>query len=306
MSDGPRICDYGDSTYRQDFWEGQGRGYEDAVERRVLSRLLPRSGRRLLEIGAGFGRITGEYRMFQQVVLLDYSLEQLQYARSRYGDDGFLYVAADAYRMPFQRCAFDAATMIRVIHHFEKAPAALAQIHRVLADSGAFILEYANKRNLKAILRHLLGSNDWNPFTLAPVEFVELNFNFHPDYMVEQVTANGFSLRRTVPVSWLRLGVLKRALPTAVLALGDRALQQTGWTVSPSIFLDLQLQKSDSPPLIESDDPLDLLRCPVTGSSLSWNGETLLSQNGLRWAISDGVFDFRNPLNSARVSARRR
>ena len=103
MNDGHRICDYGDSSYRQDFWEGRGRGYEDAVERRALARLLPRSGRRLLEIGAGFGRLTSEYRMFSQVVLLDYSLEQLQYARRRYGDDGFMYVAADAYRMPFQR-----------------------------------------------------------------------------------------------------------------------------------------------------------------------------------------------------------
>ena len=92
---------------RQDFWEGKGRDYEDAVERRVLAKLLPSSGHRLLEIGAGFGRVTGEYQMFRYVVLLDYSLEQLQYARSRYGDDGFLYVAADAYQMPFQSGVFD-------------------------------------------------------------------------------------------------------------------------------------------------------------------------------------------------------
>ena len=296
MSDGPRICDYGDSTYRQDFWEGQGRGYEDAVERRVLASLLPRSGRRLLEIGAGFGRITDEYQMFQQVVLLDYSLEQLQYARGRYGDAGFLYVAADAYRMPFQSSVFDAATMIRVIHHFEDVPAVLGQIREVLADSSAFVLEFANKRNLKVILRHILGVNQWNPFTLAPVEFVELNFNFHPEYMAELVAASGFSRRRTVPVSWLRLGALKRALPAALLTLGDRALQKTGWTISPSIFLELRLEKPATPPLLDSDDPLDILRCPVTGSSLSRNGEALMSRSGLRWAIRDGVFDFREPL----------
>ena len=296
MNDSPRICDYGDSTYRQDFWEGQGRGYEDAVERRVLANLLPRSGRRLLEIGAGFGRITREYHMFQQVVLLDYSLKQLQYARGRYGDDGFLYVAADAYQMPFQPCAFEAATMIRVIHHFENVPAVLAQISDVLADSGAFVLEYANKRNLKAMLRHILSINQWNPFTPEPVEFVELNFNFHPDYMLEQVTGCGFALRRTVPVSWFRLGLLKRTLPTALLTLGDRALQQTGWTISPSIFLDLRLEKAERAPLVASDDPLDLLRCPLTGSSLSRSDESLVNQLGLRWAIRDGVYDFRKPL----------
>ena len=297
MSQRPRICDYGDSTYRQDFWEGQGRGYEDAVERRALRDLLPASGRRLLEIGAGFGRITSEYQMFRQVVLLDYSLTQLQYARGRYGDDGFLYVAADAYRMPFLSSAFDAATMIRVIHHFENVLAVLGQIRRVLAPSAEFILEYANKRNLKAILRHLLWTNDWNPFTREPVEFVELNFNFHPDYMLQQVAEAGFSLRRTVPVSWLRLGLLKRALPSALLAQADRALQQTGWSISPSIFLGLRLDKPGAAPLPDSDDPLDILRCPVTGSFLSWSGEGLMSQDGLRWAVRDGVFDFRQPLS---------
>ena len=296
MSDGPRICDYGDSTYRQDFWEGQGRGYEDAVERRALARLLPQTGRRLLEIGAGFGRLTGEYRMFSQVALLDYSLEQLQYARRRFGDDGFLYVAADAYRMPFQSSAFDAATMIRVIHHFEDVPAVLGQVHNALAHSGAFILEFANKRNLKAMLRHIFGINQWNPFTLAPVEFVELNFNFHPEYMIEQVRDSGFELRRSLPVSWLRLGLLKRALPAALLAHGDRALQKTSWMISPSVFLDLRAEKPAAAPLIAAEDPLDILRCPITGSLLNWSGDAVVSRNGLRWAIRGGVFDFRKPL----------
>ena len=57
-----------------------------------------------------------------------------------------------------------------------------------LRHRGTFILEFANKRNLKSMLRHLLGLNQWNPYTLAPLEFVELNFNFHPEYMQRQVT----------------------------------------------------------------------------------------------------------------------
>lgn len=296
MTERPRICDYGDSTYRQDFWEGKGRDYEDAVERRVLAKLLPSSGHRLLEIGAGFGRVTGEYQMFRHVVLLDYSLEQLQYARSRYGDDGFLYVAADAYQMPFQSGVFDAATMIRVIHHFEDVPSVLGQIRDVLTTSGTFILEFANKRNLKSMLRHLLGLNQWNPYTLAPLEFVELNFNFHPEYMQRQVTEFGFELRRTVPVSWMRLGLLKRTLPTGLLALLDTLLQRTGWTISPSIFFDLELKKSVAARSRVSDDPLDLLKCPKSGSLLHRDGELLVSESGHRWGIKDGVYDFRKPL----------
>ena len=297
MSERPRICDYGDSSYRQDFWEGQGRDYEDVVERRVLRQLLPRRGHRLLEIGAGFGRITNEYHMFRQVVLLDYSLEQLQYARGHFGDGGYLYVAADAYRMPFCADAFDAATMIRVIHHFENVPTVLRQIQQVLVGDGKFILEFANKRHLKSMLRHLFGLNEWNPYTLDPVEFVELNFDFHPDYMRQQLTDRGFVIRRTVPVSWLRLGLLKRTLPTGLLANIDALLQRSGWPISPSIFLDLQLRAGDAPFVPESDDPLDILRCPESGTRLQQEVDQLVSESGIRWGIRDGVYDFRQPLN---------
>jgi len=297
MTGRPRICDYGDSTYRQDFWEGQGRAYEDAVERGLLQQLLPASGGRLLEIGAGYGRITDEYGMFQQVVLLDYSLEQLQYARARFGDEGYLYVAADAYRMPFQPAVFDAATMIRVIHHFENVPAVLDQIRRVLLSDGQLILEYANKRNLKAMLRHLLGMNEWNPYTLPPVEFVELNFNFHPDYMQSQVLRRGFDVLRVVPISWFRLGLLKRSLPTRLLAALDRLLQRSGWTIAPSVFLDLRLNDGSRGRAAPAADPLDILQCSRSGARLQRVDDILVSDNGIRWAIRDGVYDFRQPLD---------
>lgn len=294
MSKRPRICDYGDSTYRQDFWQGQGRDYEDAVERDLLRKLLPQSGHRLLEIGAGFGRLTNEYAMFNQVVLLDYSLEQLQYARRRFGDTGFIYIAADAYRMPFCPAAFDAATMIRVIHHFEHVPKVLDQIRQVLAADSQFILEYANKRHLKSMLRHLLRLNNWNPYTLDPIEFVELNYNFHPQYMNRELAEYSFRLRRTAPVSWFRLGMLKRTLPAALITRLDAALQRTGWTLSPSIFLDSVATAGS--PLISGDDPLAFLRCPESGASLRRKGDELVSETGIRWAQRQGVFDFRQPL----------
>ena len=298
MTEPPRICDYGDSTYRQDFWEGQGRDYEDAVERRALRRLLPDSGYRLLEIGAGFGRLTHEYRMYQQVVLLDYSLEQLQYARRQLGDAGTLYVAADAYHMPFQPGAFDGAAMIRVIHHIEDVAAVMAQIREILSGGGKLILEYANKRNLKAMFRHALGRNGWNPYTLEPVEFVELNFNFHPDYIQAQAAQVGFDIHRAVPVSWLRLATLKRVLPTTFLAGMDALLQRTAWRVSPSIFLDLQLAESAGGSLSSGlDNPLEIFKCPQSHTALQPEEDTLISETGVRWGIYDGVYDFRQPLN---------
>ena len=297
MSRQKRICDYGDSSYRQDFWEGQGRDYEDLVERRLLKRLLPESGARLLEVGAGFGRMSAEYHMVDQVVLLDYSLEQLQYARRKLGDARYVYVAADAYRMPFAADAFDLAIMIRVIHHIEDVPAVLEQVSRCLCQGGRFILEYANKRHLKSALRHLLGRNGWSPYSQEPVEFVELNFNFHPQYMAARVAEARFTQRRAVPVSWCRLPLLKARLPAGLLARVDALLQRSGWLFSPSVFLDLRADAGESDAVIQVGDPLAFLRCPDSGTALRQTGDELVSEAGIRWRVVDGVYDFRQPVD---------
>ena len=236
--------------------------------------------------------------MYEQVVLLDYSLEQLQYARQRLGDERYIYVAADAYRLPFQPAAFDGATMIRVIHHFEDVPAVLGQIAEMMSAGGRFILEFANKRNLKSMLRHLVGRNDWSPYTLDPVEFVELNFNFHPDYISAQASALGFEIARAIPVSWFRLGLLKRHVPVSLLAGADGILQRTGWRVAPSIFLDLRavtaLERSD---LSGADNTVEIFRCPRSCTRLRKDGDALVSETGIRWSIREGIYDFRKPLD---------
>ena len=153
----PAVCDYEGSPYQTAFWGEGDRAYEDQVERIALRRLLPAQGKRALEIGAGFGRLTGELVGFEQVVLLDYSRSMLREARQRLGGGPrYRYVAANVYRLPFAPGAFDAATMIRVIHHMADAPAALRQVRAALADGGAFVLEFANKRHLKSIVRFLL------------------------------------------------------------------------------------------------------------------------------------------------------
>ena len=231
----PPVCDYEGSGYREDFWLNQGRDYEDRVERAVLRRLLPGQGRRVLEIGAGFGRLTNELagtaggaaRLFASL---------LAEARARLGDERYTYVAADIYHMPFPPGVFDAATMIRVIHHIADVPVALNQIRAALAPSATFVLEYANKRNLKALVRHALGRQERDPNTLDPVEFVPLNFDFHPTYMQVAVRDAGFRVEARVPVSFFRLGVFKRLMPTGLLVGLDTLMQGTGLLYAPSIF----------------------------------------------------------------------
>jgi len=289
----PKICDYEGSNYRTDFWEGRGRNYEDRVERDVLKRILPKAGRRLVVLGAGFGRMVNEFQMFDEVVLLDYSFSQLQYAREQHGDDGFLYVAADAYKLPFKAGVFDGATMIRVLHHMADVQAVLSGVRRVMAPGSTFILEYANKRNLKAMLRYALKRQAWSPYTQEPVEFVELNFDFHPQFIDAQLNNAGFTMNQQIPVSFLRLGLLKKTLPTSLLVNTDRFLQRTGLIYSPSIF-------TQNFAVGHTEDNLateDIFACPQTGEPLTREGDTLTcADSSVQYAIRDGIYDFKTPL----------
>ncbi|HKZ54595.1 MAG TPA: class I SAM-dependent methyltransferase [Anaerolineales bacterium] len=236
----PPVCDYSGSDYQERFWERGGRAYEDRVEAVALSRLLPWGGERLLDVGAGAGRHAPRYQGFRQVVLLDYARSQLEQARMRLAQgDRFLYVVADVYNLPFAARSFDAATMIRVLHHLADPPAALRQIRAALSTGGVFVLEYANKRNLKAIARWLLGKQSWSPFDRSPVEFARLNFDFHPSAVRSWLKQAGFRLRRQRTVSHFRHPLLKRLIPLPVLVALDSALQASGawFQLTPSVFV---------------------------------------------------------------------
>lgn len=296
MTDRPPICDYEGSDYQSTFWDTGQRQYEDQTEARALRAFLPPRGKLLLEIGAGAGRNTPRYAGYERVVLMDYSRTQLQQAQARLGrGERYLYVAADVYRLPFVPGLFDGATMIRVIHHLADAPAALKQIRLVLQPGGAFILEFANKLNLKAIARWLLRRQTWNPFDPAPIEFVALNFDFHPRTMLAWLRAAHLAPRAIRALSYFRLPVLKRLIPNPLLVALDALVQPTGqWVqLSPSIFV--RAQATGETPLAA---PGQFFRCPECGSTdLNENGDHLRCAGcDRRWAVRDGIYDFKAPL----------
>lgn len=291
--DPPPICDYEGSDYQTTFWDKGGRAYEDQAEAVALRRLLPDSGKMMLEIGAGAGRNTPRYRGCERIVLMDYSLTQMQQAQQRLGrSERYVYVAADVYRLPFVDGLFDGATMIRVLHHIAEPPAALHQIRRVLQPGGTFILEFASKQNLKAILRYALRRQDWNPFTPESVEFVPLNFDFHPETIRNWLRDADFDLQRQLTVSHFRIGVLKRIVPTKLLVALDSAAQLTGdwWQLTPSVFT-----RSQAVGETRTAAPGMFFRCPACGADLS--NETpegiACPECSKVWPIIDGIFDFR-------------
>ena len=294
-SEHPPVIDYEGSDYQTSFWDEGGREYEDQSERVALKRLLPDQGNLLLEIGAGAGRNTPRYSSYQRVVLLDYSLTQLQQAQMHLGrDDRYIYVAGDVYRLPFVKNLFDGATMIRTLHHMKDPLASLRQVQRVLEPDSPFLLEYANKQNLKAILRYLLGKQEWNPFTLEAVEFTELNFDFHPKSIRKWLADAGFKLERQLTVSHFRIKFLKKMIPTKVLVFLDSVLQPTGswWQFSPSVFTRSLKYKS-----LPDKEAEGFFQCPSCSSILddheSEPDQLVCQSCGAVYPIKDGIYDFR-------------
>jgi len=290
----PRFCDYEGSDYRTAFWEGHGRAYEDLSERIALHKLLPPSGGRIIDIGGGFGRTVDLYHGYQEIVLMDYAMSQLLDGRSRLNNDRIIYVAANVYDMPFQPGAFDAAVTVRVLHHLSDVPAALCAIHSILKPGASLVMEYANKRHLKAILRYLVGRQQHSPFDRQPWEFAELNFDFHPAYMAQQLDAAGFRIERQLAVSHFRVGLLKRLVPPRLLATVDGWLQQplSALKWAPSVFL--RARRNAKPAATPANG---LFRCPHCGST-SFDRQPQALQCvacGSLWSTAQGIYDFRQP-----------
>ncbi|PJF47115.1 MAG: hypothetical protein CUN48_10375 [Candidatus Thermofonsia Clade 3 bacterium] len=296
------ICDYEGSDYRTRFWENADRAYEDAVERIAIAHMLPPRGARMAEFGAGFGRLADLYAGYDEVILLDYSRSLLAEARQRWGrDPRFKFVAADIYHLPFAPGVLSAATMIRVIHHIADVPAALMQIRRAIAPGGTFVLEFANKRNLKAMMRYLVRRQRWNPYAPEPIEFATLNFDFHPRWMLQALRAAGFDIRAKRVASYLRAGFLKRVLPLQMMVRIDAALQRTAALalLSPSVFVQSVAvgqgheAKGEGAALVGEG----IFRSPRSGQPLRREGDTLVCDaDGTRWRAEDNFYDFKAPL----------
>ena len=219
------------------FWAD--RTYEDACDRIALRALLPRNGGRIIEVGAGFGRLAGEYAGYLEAVLLDSSDVHVAAAReSLNGDPRYDVRLGDALALPFPGGHFDAVVCVRVLHHFDDPAPLISELGRILRPGGVLVLEYANKRNLKSIARRLLGRQEWSPFELGSVAYKPFHFDHAPVTVRRALRAAGLRTERQRAASLFRIPAL-RTLPQAPLLRAEAMLQEPlgSITPGPSVFV---------------------------------------------------------------------
>jgi SAM-dependent methyltransferase len=187
------------------FWDSPGRAHLDRLEHDVVAELLPTGGRRPLDAGCGFGRLTPLlFDRFDEVVVVDAAWSVLEVARDRW-DGRATVVAADLRRLPFRPGSFDSVLLVRVIHHFPFPAQLLSGIRDVMSDSGRLVANVSNKRNLRRIARSWLHGEGPDPFAPGIIRYDRLSFGCHPEDFEGWLEAAGFR-----PVRWRGVGVRTR------------------------------------------------------------------------------------------------
>lgn len=222
-----------DLSYRDAFWSS--RAYEDMCDRMALRALLPARGGQLLDLGAGFGRLSDEYGAFGHVTLVDASPAMIGAARERIGTDPrFSIVQADATHIPAASGSIDVLVAVRLILHIGDPEAVFSEVARVLRPGGLFVLEFPNRNHLLAKVRYGLRRQAWSPRGAESHEYLEGHFSHQPATVERQLRAAGLVPTRRRAVSLFRSAALKRLVPARILARVERPLQAPLGIVAPS------------------------------------------------------------------------
>lgn len=308
---GLKKSDYESYDYRE-FWEDDKRAYEDASERLALGKLFKgvKKAGTIIDIGCGYGRLFNEYKDYDRIIMLDYSLNNLKntkntvqnYLKQDKGKFNKVYfVAADATNLPFKDVITDAAISVRIVHHLNNPEKFISETGRILKNEGLFILEFANKRNLKNIIKFLLGKLKQSPFSPEPYMIGETIQDNHPEVIINFFKKYGFKVKKIISVSNLRAGFLKRKLKLQNL-LKLENISQILFSLSklgPSIFIKAFIYKNDNKNIEEKtpENFEDLLLCPNcrdANNKLTITGNLIVCRScGTKFNITDGIYDLR-------------
>ncbi len=245
----------------QNFWTG--RDYEHRAEEIVLEYLLNQLPHKidLLDIGAGYGRLAKICAPFcSSITLLEPSSKNLSLAKRFLKDTHDTTVSltqGEASLLPFPGNHFDAAIMIRVMHHIPDPQRAILEASRVIKPQGYLILEYANKLHIKNLITSLLTGEVKTLSNREPSERRSARsihkrtipfVNHHPALIEDLLHQNKFKIVSTCSVSNLRNTWFSRHLPMPILEKLEQFTQIFSRLFSlkfgPSVFILAQKRPS--------------------------------------------------------------
>ena len=152
----------------------------DLAELRAL--IAPVSGVHLLDVGGGTGAVTERFATgCADVVVLE--PDQRKVAQGRKHRSTIRFQEGRAEAIPFPDATFDRVTAVVAFHHIEDQESALAEMRRVLRDSGRLVLfELPPSRAPGPIYRWIAGYRHTG------------HMAFHgPDELTERLRAAGFA-----------------------------------------------------------------------------------------------------------------
>ena len=128
---------------------------------RVIARLRPSPGERILDVGCGTGRLTREIvtaagdGSIGRVIGLDRSGSMLSVARTDAAvfEAPIGYVQGDGAALPFAN-AFDAVFSAATLHWIHDHPAVFRSVTVALVPNGRFVAQCGGKGNLQHMLEH--------------------------------------------------------------------------------------------------------------------------------------------------------
>lgn len=233
------------------YWDE--REYEHQSELVAISEFLKKIDNidRIVELGAGFGRLVNSYEYrAKRVVLVDPSAKLLKEARGKFTSGKFSFIQSriESLGGKVKGKSANLVLLIRVLHHIEDFESCFTSVYKILADGGYFILEFANKQHFKAWLVELKKGNITFPLEIFPKDIRSKKnvrrgtipfINYHPDIILEALKKAGFTVIEKRSVSNIRSDRLKRHLPLDFLLWVESFFQRLlgNFNFGPSIFV---------------------------------------------------------------------
>lgn len=285
---------------------------EAPMETRIIHELLPPVSEWTVDLGCGYGRLSGILaKKSRNLVLVDYSMTGMRRARQRMLDEGLsaYFLLADVSHLPFRSGSIDTVAMFRVFHHFSDPETAIREIVRCIRSSGHLIFNYNSSDNAFMMLfwlRHKMKGGNRDQVIPFPLRSGTLRAS--PESAKRPIF---FQTHRTLRKIMEKNDLVpsQKNYHSGILGkVKDKSsfLDRTAWTFQtslvdkwPSRFFFpnnyVHCRKEGSIENTELHGLEDLLVCPVCAGLISIRNDRIECEKGHRFSIVNGIYDFRQP-----------